>query len=96
MRSVIKEANSEGIEAIVAQQFEMGIKISNAGFIPILEPEIDVHAPDKKDCEVLLKKVILAHLSKLDNKIKIMFKLTLPNIPEFYEEANKILAKNHD
>lgn len=87
MRSVIKEANSKGIEAIVAQQFEVGIKIASAGFIPILEPEIDIHAPDKKDCEVLLKKAILAHLSKLDDKIKIMFKLTLPDIPDFYEEV---------
>lgn len=92
MRSVIKEANSKGIEAIVAQQFEMGIKIANAGFIPILEPEIDIHVPDKKDCEVLLKKAILAHLRKLDDKIKIMFKLTLPDIPNFYDE---VIADEH-
>lgn len=86
MRSVIKEANAEGIEAIVAQQFEIGIHIAKAGLIPILEPEIDIHAPEKKACEDLLLKSIKQHLHELDENMKIMFKLTIPDIPNFYTE----------
>ena len=59
-------------------------RIALAGFIPILEPEIDIHAPDKKECEVLLKEEIIHHLSMLDDNIHIMFKLTIPDTPDFY------------
>lgn len=92
MRSVIKEANTVGIDAIVKQQFEVGLKIAIAGFIPILEPEIDIHAPDKKECENLLKQAIISHLNTLDDDVKIMFKLTIPDIPNFY---NEIIADKH-
>lgn len=86
MRSVIKEANPKGISEIVEQQFAIGHQIALAGLVPILEPEIDIHAPDKKACETLLKEEILKHLMMLDDNIHIMFKLTLPDVPDFYRE----------
>jgi fructose-bisphosphate aldolase class I len=63
MRSVIKENNKVGIKAIVAQQFEIGLKIFSADFIPILEPEVDINAPDKKEIEQTLKEEILSQLN---------------------------------
>lgn len=89
MRSVIKEANETGIKAIVDQQFEVGKMIAAAGFVPILEPEVDIHAPNKKEAEVILKKEILEHLKTLDADYQIMFKLTLPEVDNFYEEIIK-------
>ncbi|WKY46574.1 fructose bisphosphate aldolase [Eubacteriaceae bacterium ES3] len=86
MRSVIKENNEAGIKAIVAQQFELGLKIYAAGFIPILEPEVDINASDKVEIEASLKKEILEQLDKLDKDIKLMFKLTIPEIDNFYGE----------
>jgi fructose-bisphosphate aldolase class I len=84
MRSVIKSANAGGIERVVAQQFEIGKQIVAAGLTPIIEPEIDIKAPDKRECEKLLRKSLLAHLDKLDSKELVMFKLTLPEEPNFY------------
>lgn len=89
MRSVIKEANPKGIAAIVEQQFAIGHQIALAGLVPILEPEIDIHAPDKKECEDLLKKEIIAHLQAMQDDSQIMFKLTIPDIPGFYREVMK-------
>lgn len=89
MRSLIKEANAEGIAAIVSQQFEIGLRIAKAGFVPILEPEIDIHAVDKKECEILLKKEILNYLSELEDTVRLMFKLTIPDVPNFYEDIIK-------
>ncbi|WKY43174.1 fructose bisphosphate aldolase [Eubacteriaceae bacterium ES2] len=86
MRSVIKENNQDGIKAIVAQQFEIGLKIFAADFMPILEPEVDINAPDKKKIEETLKAEILNQLNKLDKNITLMFKLTIPNIENFYAE----------
>ena len=63
MRSVIKEANSAGIKKITAQQFEYGKQIAEMGFIPILEPEVDIHSASKEESEKLLKKEILDRLS---------------------------------
>jgi len=85
-RSVIKEANAIGIKAIVDQQFEIGKAIAAAGFIPILEPEVDIHTPNKEAAEVILKQEILEHLKALDANCQIMFKLTLPDVDNFYEE----------
>jgi fructose-bisphosphate aldolase class I len=84
MRSVIKSANAGGIERVVAQQFEIGKQIVAAGLTPIIEPEIDIKAPDKRECEKLLRKSLLAHLDRLDSKELVMFKLTLPEEPNFY------------
>jgi len=89
MRSVIKEANEIGIKAIIDQQFEIGKVIAAAGFAPILEPEIDIHMPDKQAAEVILKQEILEHLKTLDEKCLVMFKLTLPEVDNFYEEIIK-------
>jgi fructose-bisphosphate aldolase class I len=86
MRSVIKENNKVGIKAIVAQQFEIGLKIFSADFIPILEPEVDINAPDKKEIEQTLKEEILSQLNKLDKNITLMFKLTIPDSDNFYAE----------
>ncbi|AFA50036.1 fructose bisphosphate aldolase [Acetobacterium woodii] len=86
MRSVIKEANQIGIKAIVDQQFEIAKAIVAAGFVPILEPEVDIHAPNKKEAEAMLKQEIIEHLKTLDADCQIMFKLTIPEVDNFYEE----------
>ncbi|MBK5253112.1 MAG: fructose bisphosphate aldolase [Peptostreptococcaceae bacterium] len=89
MRSVIKEANKEGIEAIVKQQFEVGKKIASYGLVPILEPEVDIHTPNKQSAEKLLKKEIINHMSELESDEFIMFKLTLPEVDDFYSDIIK-------
>lgn len=86
MRSVIKEANPKGIQKIVAQQFEMGQQIADLGFVPILEPEVDIYSVDKTESEQILKTEILSHLANLDNDTKIMFKLSIPTVDNFYSE----------
>jgi fructose-bisphosphate aldolase class I len=86
MRSVIKEANPTGIKKIVEQQFELGIQIAAVGFVPILEPEVDIHSVDKEESEKLLKQGIMDKLSALDNDIKLMFKLTIPTKDDFYSD----------
>lgn len=86
MRSVIKEANPAGIKAIVEQQFELGKAIVAAGFIPILEPEVDIHTPNKAEAEAILKQEILEHLKTLDPNVQFMFKLTIPDVDNFYQE----------
>lgn len=84
MRSVIKEANASGIETIVAQQFEIGKRIVAAGLVPIIEPEVDIHCPDKQAAEKLLLKGLLAGLDALDDDQEVMLKLTLPEDEGFY------------
>ncbi len=84
MRSVVKQANPAGIDAIVRQQFEVGKQILAQGLIPILEPEIDIKCPDKASAEKLLRKEILADLERLGADERIMLKLTLPEEPDFY------------
>lgn len=86
MRSVIKEANEAGIKKIVDQQFEIGLQIAAAGLVPILEPEVDIHCPDKAKAEEILKKNIMEHLAKLPEDTKLMFKVTIPTIPDTYAE----------
>lgn len=86
MRSVIKKASEEGIVKIVKQQFEFAKQICHAGLVPIIEPEVDIHIPDKKEAEVILKREFRKHLDKWDPNDKIMFKLTLPDVDNFYEE----------
>ncbi len=87
MRSVIKEYNEEGIKAIVDQQFDYGLTIFNNGLVPIIEPEVDIHSKDKAKCEELLKKLILEKLDSLDENVKVIFKLTLPEENNFYKEV---------
>lgn len=84
MRSVIKKASPKGIKDIVEQQFYYGIKIIEEGFVPILEPEVDINSPGKTECEKILKAEILRNLEKLNNDQIVMFKLTIPNIDNLY------------
>ena len=87
MRSVIKLANPAGIKAIVDQQFEIARRIVAAGLVPIIEPEIDIHSPEKAEAETLLKAELLAHLDRLGPDERVMFKLTLPEEDDFYAEC---------
>jgi len=89
MRSVINEANVEGIVALVNQQFELAKVISATDLVPIIEPEVDIHSPSKGEAEVILKKELIAQLETLDPNVLIMFKLTLPEVDDFYEELLK-------
>ena len=84
MRSVISSADRQGIAAIVAQQFEIGRRIAAAGLVPILEPEIDINAPDKAECEQLLLDEIGRQLAGEPFETQLMFKLTIPEIDGFY------------
>jgi len=86
MRSVIKRANSEGVSAVVKQQFEIGKEIIAAGLVPIIEPEVDINCPEKAAAEVLLEKAILAELDSLNADQNVMLKLTLPDKANFYSK----------
>ena len=87
MRSVIKQADPEGIAAIVGQQFEIARQIVAKGLVPIIEPEVDIHCPDKARAEELLKAGILAELDKLNENQTVMLKLTLPEQDNFYRDC---------
>ena len=89
MRSVIKEANETGIRAIIDQQFEIGLEIVRKGLVPILEPEVDIHCPDKAKAEEIMLKEMNAHLEKLPADAKIMFKVTIPTVDNLYEGLMK-------
>jgi fructose-bisphosphate aldolase, class I len=89
MRSVILQANPVGIANIVEQQFQIAKKIIAAGLVPILEPEVDIHASNKAQIELLLKQSILDHMYKLQQGEVIMLKLTLPEIPDLYTDLIK-------
>ncbi len=89
MRSVIKLANPSGIKAVVAQQFEVGRQILAAGLVPIIEPEVDIHSPQKAEAEVLLKAALLEELNKQPADQPVMLKLTLPETDNFYSELVK-------
>ena len=86
MRSVIKEANSEGIREVVKQQFELGLQIFKKGLIPIIEPEIDIYSADKAKSEELLKDEIQKQLHLLDKEVKVILKLSIPTINNFYND----------
>ena len=85
MRSVIKTANTEGVNAIVDQQFKIGTRIVEAGLVPIIEPEVDIHSPEKMQAEILLKDALLTHLNRLGEDQFVMLKLTLPEQDNFYD-----------
>lgn len=86
MRSVVKLANHQGIKDVVAQQFEVGKQILAAGLVPIIEPEVDIHSPQKAEAEALLKLEILTQLNLLNEGQEVMLKLTLPTEANFYKE----------
>lgn len=85
-RSVVKSANPAGIKAIAAQQFEWGKKVLSHGLVPILEPEVDIKAPDKAQCEDLLKAELLAGLDSIPDGQQVVFKLTIPSQDGFYAD----------
>lgn len=85
MRSVIKLADPDGIEANVEQQFEVGERILEADLVPILEPEVDINSPEKAEAEALLLEAILARLGRLAEP-GVVFKLTLPSQDDLYRD----------
>jgi fructose-bisphosphate aldolase, class I len=89
MRSVIKQADEAGIKDIVVQQFEIGQQIISADLVPIIEPEIDIHCPEKAKAEELLKAAILEKLNELPAAQFVMLKLTLPEEEELYADFVK-------
>ena len=86
MRSVIKLAAEKGIQALADQQFEVGRQIAGHGLVPILEPEIDIHSPQKAEAEAMLRDRLLGGLDELGSEEKVMFKLTLPEEDNFYRD----------
>ena len=92
MRSVIKRVNAAGVKAIVSQQFEIAEQIVAAGLVPIVEPEVDIHCPQKAKAEELLKSALLEKLNKLPAGKLVMLKLTLPEQDNFY--ANLVNHSN--
>ncbi|MFB3386273.1 fructose bisphosphate aldolase [Flavobacterium sp. LAR06] len=86
MRSVIKEANAEGIREVVEQQFKVGLQIFEKGLVPIIEPEVDIYSADKEKSEEILKAEIQKQLNLLDKDVKVMLKLSIPTVNNFYKE----------
>lgn len=84
MRSVIKTADPVGVKAIVEQQFEIGQEIADAGLVPIIEPEVDIHSDTKAEAEALLLENLMANLGGLSSNTNVMLKLTLPETDDFY------------
>ena len=89
MRSVVKRADAKGIEEVVAQQFTIGKQILAGGLMPIIEPEVDIHATDKEGAERLLKSAILEQLDGLGAQQQVMLKLTIPSVADFYADLVK-------
>ena len=86
MRSVVNSASAEGIAEVVKQQFEVGKVILSHGLIPIIEPEVNINATDKEECETILKAEIIKQLDALSDDQTVMLKLTLPEKSGFYSE----------
>ena len=89
MRSVIKVANAKGVSEVVAQQFAVGRQILAAGLVPIIEPEVDINSPSKREAEVLLKAALLKELDAQPADQPVMLKLTLPEEDNFYLDLVK-------
>ena len=87
MRSFIKQANAAGIKDIVNQQFDAAWQIIAAGLVPIIEPEVDIHCPEKTKAEGLLKAALLENLNQLPAGQLVMLKLTLPEQEDFYADC---------
>jgi len=87
MRSVVKQAKAAGINDIVNQQFEAARQIIAAGLVPIIEPEVDIHCPEKAKAEALLKAAILEKLNQLPGGQMVMLKLTLPEQDDLYADC---------
>jgi len=87
MRSFIKQADAAGVKAVVNQQFEVAAQILGAGLVPIIEPEVDIHCPEKAKAETLLKAAVLENLNKLAAGQLVMIKITLPEQDDFYTDC---------
>jgi fructose-bisphosphate aldolase, class I len=87
MRSVIKQANPAGIKNVVQQQFDVAGRIINTGLVPIVEPEVDIHCPQKTRAEALLKEALLEKVNGLPAGQQVMLKLTLPEQADFYADC---------
>ena len=86
MRSVIKEYNEYGIKKVIEQQFSLAKIIIAHGLIPIIEPEVDIHAQNKKQIETFMRSDILRNLDKTKKEDYLMFKFTLPEVPNYYND----------
>ena len=86
MRSVIKLADPRGVAEVVNQQFAIGKQILAAGLVPIIEPEVDIKSPQKAEAETLLKAEIVKHLATLGPEERVMLKLTIPSVDDFYSD----------
>jgi fructose-bisphosphate aldolase class I len=86
MRSVVKFANDAGVKSVVDQQFDIARQILAAGLVPIIEPEIDIHSPQKAEAEAMLVAAILEQLGQLGSDQLVMLKLTLPELDDFYAD----------
>jgi fructose-bisphosphate aldolase class I len=84
MRSVIKQSNAGGIKDVVNQQFEAAQQIITGELVPIIEPEVDIHCPEKAKAEELLRAAILKKLNELPAGHLVMLKITLPEVDDFY------------
>ena len=89
MRSVILAADPEGVGAIVDQQFEIAERISATGLVPIIEPEVDIHAADKAEAEELLIAALTEHLDALPEGVDVMLKVSIPTVDGRYSELMK-------
>jgi fructose-bisphosphate aldolase class I len=89
MRSVIKLADPAGIKAVVAQQFAVGRQILGHGLVPIIEPEVDIHSPNKAEAEKILRDELLAELNRQPVDQPVMLKLTLPSTDDYYLDLVK-------
>ena len=84
MRSVVQLANEAGVNAVVDQQFEVAKEIIAAGLVPIIEPEVDIHSPEKEAAEGLLRDRIAMQLDGLSEDQPVMLKLSIPTVDDFY------------
>ena len=89
-RSVIKQASAAGIQAVVDQQFAVARQVIAAGLVPIVEPEVDIHCPDKANAEALLKTAIQKGLAALPAGQRVMLKLTLPEVDDLYADFTQL------
>jgi fructose-bisphosphate aldolase class I len=89
MRSVINLASKDGIAAIVAQQFEVAAQIAGHGLMPIIEPEVSIKSPDKPGAEAILLAELTRHLEARPDGPRVMFKLTIPDVPDLYLPLTK-------
>ena len=86
MRSFVRLANDAGVKSVVDQQFDIGRQIVGAGLVPIIEPEVDIHSPQKAEAEAMLRAAIVDHLGLLASDELVMLKLTLPELDDFYAD----------